>query len=97
MADLRWGMIGSSGWADHTFAPAVARARGNKLVAVLGSTAGGAQGFAERHGIARAHAHTELKALLADAAVRRGVGGESAGSASRAGGGRAQGRQACAV
>ncbi|MCC6710174.1 MAG: Gfo/Idh/MocA family oxidoreductase [Gammaproteobacteria bacterium] len=69
MADLRWGMIGSSGWADHTFAPAVARARGNKLVAVLGSTASGAQGFAERHGIARAHAHTELKALLADAAV----------------------------
>lgn len=63
MADLRWGMIGSSGWADHTFTPAIARARGNQLVAVLGSTTQGAQAFAERHGIAGAYA--DLKALLA--------------------------------
>ncbi len=64
MADLRWGMIGSSGWADHTFAPAISRARGNKLVAVLGSTAQGAQAFAERHGVSGAY--SELKAFLAD-------------------------------
>lgn len=63
MADLRWGMIGSSGWADHTFSPAIARARGNKLVAVLGSTAKGAQAFAERHGVAGAYA--DIKQLLA--------------------------------
>lgn len=67
MADLRWGMIGSSGWADHTFAPAIARARGNTLVAVLGSSARGAQAFAERHGINGAY--SELKTLLADPKV----------------------------
>ena len=60
---LGWGMIGSSGWADHTFAPAIARARGNRLLAVLGSTGKGAQAFAERHGIAGAYA--DIKALLA--------------------------------
>ncbi len=63
MADLRWGMIGSSGWADHTFSPAIGRARGNKLVAVLGSTVAGAQAFAERHGVAGAYA--DIKQLLA--------------------------------
>jgi 1,5-anhydro-D-fructose reductase (1,5-anhydro-D-mannitol-forming) len=63
MAELRWGMIGSSGWADHTFAPAIARARGNRLVAVLGSTAKGAQTFAARHGIDGAYA--DLPSLLA--------------------------------
>ena len=63
MADLRWGMLGSSGWADHTFAPAITRARGNRLVAVLGSSAKGAQAFAERHGLAAAY--TDLPALLA--------------------------------
>jgi 1,5-anhydro-D-fructose reductase (1,5-anhydro-D-mannitol-forming) len=63
MADLRWGMIGSSGWADHTFAPAVARASGNRLVAVLGSNAKGAQAFAARHDIDAAY--TDLPSLLA--------------------------------
>lgn len=63
MAALRWGMIGSSGWADHTFAPAIGRARGNALVAVLGSTPLGADACAERHG-ARA-GYTDLKAFLA--------------------------------
>jgi len=63
MADLRWGMIGSSGWADHTFSPAVVRARGNRLVAVLGSSLTGAQSFAERHGVDGAYA--DLKAMLA--------------------------------
>jgi 1,5-anhydro-D-fructose reductase (1,5-anhydro-D-mannitol-forming) len=56
-------MIGSSGWADHTFTPAIGRARGNKLVAVLGSTAGGAQDFAAHHGIDGAYA--DLKTFLA--------------------------------
>ena len=67
MADLRWGMIGSSGWADHTFAPAVARARGNRLVAVLGSTAKGAQAFAAKHGIDGAYA--SLNELLAQPGI----------------------------
>ncbi|MBK8958219.1 MAG: Gfo/Idh/MocA family oxidoreductase [Proteobacteria bacterium] len=67
MADLRWGMIGSSGWADHTFAPAIGRARGNQLVAVLGSTARGAENFARRHGVQRAYA--DLAAMLADPQV----------------------------
>jgi 1,5-anhydro-D-fructose reductase (1,5-anhydro-D-mannitol-forming) len=63
MAGLRWGMIGSSGWADHTFAPAIARARGNTLVAVLGSTARKARAFADRHGLEAGYA--DLAAFLA--------------------------------
>ena len=63
MPELRWGMLGSSGWADHTFAPAIARARDNLLVAVLGSTTKGAQRFAGRHGLDAAYA--DLPALLA--------------------------------
>jgi predicted dehydrogenase len=51
MAAFRWGMIGSTGWADHTFGPAVARARGNQLVAVLGSKPKGAIAYAAKHGL----------------------------------------------
>ena len=67
MATLRWGIIGSSGWADHTFAPAVGRARGNVLVAVLGSQAASAQSFAERHGLAAGYA--DLQQFLAHPAL----------------------------
>jgi len=59
---MRWGIIGSSGWADHTFGPAVTRAPGHRLVAVLGSHLAGASGYAERHALESAY--TELAAFL---------------------------------
>jgi predicted dehydrogenase len=52
-------MIGSSGWAEHTFAPAIARARGNQLVAVLGSKPAGAEAFAAKHPVERAYSKLE--------------------------------------
>ena len=70
MAAFRWGMIGSSGWAEHTFTPAIGRARGNQLVAVLGSRAAGAAAFAAKHSVEGAYstleaflAHPELDAV----------------------------------
>jgi 1,5-anhydro-D-fructose reductase (1,5-anhydro-D-mannitol-forming) len=63
MATIKWGLIGSSGWADHTFGPAIARTRGQSLVAVLGSTLAGAEACAARHGAPGAYA--ELAEFLA--------------------------------
>jgi 1,5-anhydro-D-fructose reductase (1,5-anhydro-D-mannitol-forming) len=62
MATFRWGMIGSTGWADHTFGPAIERARGNQLVAVLGSKAKTAKAYAVGHKLDSAY--TDLKAFL---------------------------------
>jgi len=55
MAKVKWGIIGASGWADHTFGPAIARARGAELVAALSSHKQRAHDFAKRHGCARAY------------------------------------------
>lgn len=63
MATVKWGIIGSSGWADHTFGPAVTRTPGHALVAVLGSTAKGSAAYAERHGCAAGYA--DLTGFLA--------------------------------
>ena len=63
MAKLRWGMIGSSGWADHTFGPAIKRTPGHELVAVLGSNVAGAASYAQRHGVDASF--TQLAAFLA--------------------------------
>jgi len=63
MANFRWGMVGASGWADHTFGPAIERARGNALVAVLGSSRKSAAAYAGRHaGVAP---YSDLGAFLA--------------------------------
>ena len=62
MAILRWGIIGASGWAAHTFAPAIARARGNQLVAVLGSKRKSLKEFTQQHVLESAY--TDLKSLL---------------------------------
>jgi len=63
MATFRWGMVGASGWADHTFGPAVERARGNALVAVLGSSAASAEAYAAKH--ADVAPYHDLRAFLA--------------------------------
>lgn len=62
MPTLKWGIIGSSGWADHTFAPAVTRTPGQALVAVLGSTPAGVDAFAARHDVPGVY--TSLKEFL---------------------------------
>lgn len=59
MPAFRWGMIGSSGWAEHTFAPAIARARSNQLVAVLGSKMSGAEAFKAKHPVEAAYSDLE--------------------------------------
>ncbi len=64
---IGWGIVGSSGWADHTFAPAV-RNGGGELMGASGSSAEGSAAFARRHGAARAY--RDLDALLADADVQ---------------------------
>lgn len=48
---IGWGIIGSSGWAEHTFAPAIEAARGAELRAVLASTRTKAEDFCARHSI----------------------------------------------
>ena len=64
---LRWGVIGT-GWVSADFlVPAAAKCPGSRLVACLGSSAQKSRTFAERFGIA--HAHATLDALLADAEV----------------------------
>lgn len=62
MATFRWGMIGASGWADHTFGPAIERARGNALVAVLGSKSASAKAYAGKH--AGVTPYTDIGAFL---------------------------------
>lgn len=58
-----WGLIGTSGWADHTFAPAI-RSAGAELLGAAGSCAEGSEAFARRHGAARTY--RDVDALLAD-------------------------------
>lgn len=62
-----WGVVGTSGWADHTFAPAI-RNGGGELMGASGSSAEGSAAFARRHGAARAY--RDLDDLLADADVQ---------------------------
>ena len=50
MADLRWGIIGSTGWSDAFFAPAVNAASGSALSAVLSREAAKAEAFCQKHG-----------------------------------------------
>lgn len=50
----RWGLIGTSGFADAVFAP-VLRNAGQELLGAVGSSADGSAGFAVRHGTPRAY------------------------------------------
>lgn len=60
---LRWGLIGSSGFADAVFAP-VLHLAGQELIGAAGSTERGSATFALRHGASRAFA--SIDALLHD-------------------------------
>ncbi len=64
---IGWGIVGTSGWADHTFAPAVL-AGGGVLVGACGSSRAGSEAFARRHGAERSYA--DVDSLLADPDVQ---------------------------
>lgn len=49
---VRWGVIDTSGWADHTFPPAIKPA-GGVLLRGIGSQALGSGNFAREHGAPR--------------------------------------------
>ena len=51
---LRWGLIGTTGFADTIFAPALERA-GQQLVGAAGSAPGHSDEFAARHGCPRVY------------------------------------------
>ena len=48
---IGWGLIGSGGFAEHTFAPALKEARGAELRAVLAPNRSEADAFCRRHKI----------------------------------------------
>lgn len=60
---VRWGLVGTHGWADHTFAPAV-RAAGARLVGAAGSYPEGSKDFAARHEADKAYPN--ITALVED-------------------------------
>jgi 1,5-anhydro-D-fructose reductase (1,5-anhydro-D-mannitol-forming) len=62
--DIRWGVIGSSGFAADHFAPAVVEAEGARLTAILGSEQAKAEAFAQKIGAERAY--SDLEAFAAD-------------------------------
>jgi 1,5-anhydro-D-fructose reductase (1,5-anhydro-D-mannitol-forming) len=61
---LKWGIIGCGDVAEHKGGPALYKAAGSELVAVMSRNADRAASFAERHG-ARRH-YTQVDELLAD-------------------------------
>jgi len=60
---LQWGLIGTSGFADRIFAPALQQS-GQVLVGAAGSTPEHSGSFAERHGCP--HTYDSVEDLLAD-------------------------------
>ena len=64
---IGWGIIGSSGWAEHTFAPAIEEAKGAELRAVLASTGAKAKDFCRRHDIENGYA--KLADFVADKSI----------------------------
>ncbi|MGH9211686.1 MAG: Gfo/Idh/MocA family protein [Acidimicrobiales bacterium] len=63
---MRWALVGTTGWADHTFAGAITSG-GGTLVGAAGSTLERSKAFAKRHGLDTAYA--SLDDLLADDAL----------------------------
>src|SRR5215212_4397710 len=60
---LRWGLVGTSGFADAVFAP-VLRNAGQELLGAAGSSPQGSAAFSVRHGAPRTYA--SLDAMLHD-------------------------------
>jgi predicted dehydrogenase len=64
---VTWGLVGSTGWADSTFGPAIAGAHNAKLSAVLSSRAASAAAFCEKHEVEKGY--SDLAAFLKDESV----------------------------
>ena len=60
---LRWGLVGTGGFAAAVFAPALRNA-GQELLGAAGSSPQGSAAFAVRHGVPRTYA--SLEAMLRD-------------------------------
>jgi 1,5-anhydro-D-fructose reductase (1,5-anhydro-D-mannitol-forming) len=60
---LRWGLVGTGGFADAVFAPALRNA-GQELLGAVGSSPQGSVAFAVRHGVPRTY--ESLEAMLRD-------------------------------
>mmetsp|Transcript_3256 Transcript_3256/g.7907 ORF Transcript_3256/g.7907 Transcript_3256/m.7907 type:complete len:370 (-) Transcript_3256:304-1413(-) len=63
-----WGIIGSSGWARSTFAPAIVAADNARLVAVLGTNAASVEAF--KASVGDCKGYTDIAAFLADPEVK---------------------------
>jgi len=61
---IGWGIIGATGWANHTFGPAILQAQDAELRAVLSSTQEKAETYCERHGVPRGY--TNLDDFVSD-------------------------------
>ena len=61
---IRWGIVGTSGWAASTFGPAVSSCADVTLLGAAGSRAEGSEEFAARLGAPRTY--RDIDALLAD-------------------------------
>ncbi len=59
METVRWGMIGCGDVAEVKSGPALQKADGSALVAVMRRDAGKAEDYARRHGVARVHARAD--------------------------------------
>tara|TARA_B100000676_G_C17984397_1_gene791025 strand:- start:294 stop:1349 length:1056 start_codon:yes stop_codon:yes gene_type:complete len=64
---IGWGIIGSGGWADNTFAPAIKEARGAQLRAVLAPSHKEAMEFCQRHKIKKGY--SKINDFLADQSI----------------------------
>jgi predicted dehydrogenase len=65
-ASVRWGLIGTSGFADNIFAPTLKLA-GQEIIGAAGSAPAHSEAFAARHGCARAYG--SIEDLLADSDI----------------------------
>ncbi len=65
---IGWGLIGSSGFAEHTFAPAIKEARGAELQAVLAPTMAEADEFCTRHRIRKGYSN--LSDFVGDKSIK---------------------------
>jgi 1,5-anhydro-D-fructose reductase (1,5-anhydro-D-mannitol-forming) len=52
---INWGLVGTSGWADTTFGPAIAAAENAKFAGVVGSIPEKSAAYAEKHGAETAY------------------------------------------
>jgi predicted dehydrogenase len=65
---IKWGIVGASGWADHTFAPAVQSAVNGELRAVLSSNVERAEEFCTRHHVSKGY--SKLDTFLEDPEIQ---------------------------